>query len=326
MNSRSRDQGRPDGAGAGRPNPQAADRDKGRTPCADRCTYPSTKQETNSVTQCDVRHETGFRYRKVRDRVQQVADEVAPMVERITGMRLPSQPIIRLMTVPRMHIESQAHDQRILEQDIREVDLTDTEIAALRENRKMVYRRRLRTWVLISATTVISADGAPQILFPPTSGKHAGALGEDLYRIMAHELTHVAQKVHAPEFYALSSTIVPAKRGIGHLALDELLEGHAMWTDQQVTNKVFGRAPRHDGRSWFFHRATKKLNAYWEVRKDFYVNNEAFVTRVCEATGSPAALDCAWNDPDNAPTHDEIADPNAWLTRHGFISQPPTEG
>lgn len=274
------------------------------------------------MTRCEIqiRYEVGWRYRWVRERVRQVAGEVAPVVEQVTGLPLPPRAVVRLVTIAEYGEESVSNMQRGLEKDLEDFD--DVDADALR--RWVAARRRLIPvhWVVSRAETVISAEGLPEVLLPPGGARRAGALGELLYETLAHELTHLVQwqasQCGDGRLFRLRGTGVPAAHGVADLALDGVMEGHAYWVQDQVTAKLLGHVPQRGRMSWLYRRLRKTSAPVRDVMAEPGTCGEDFVARVHNVTGGTAVLDRVWRTPTLAPTCQEITEPDAWLARLGL--------
>lgn len=268
------------------------------------------------MTQYEIRYESGWRYRWVRERVRQVVREVAPVVEHVSGLPLPPQVVIRLVMIPLYGAESVAHLQRGVAADLR--DFEDVDADAL--HRWLATHRRLSSvlWAFSRAVTVITAEGQPEVLLPPGGARRAGALGDVLYETLAHELTHLAQWQSAQRgdgrLFRVRGTGVPAAHGVADLALGEVMEGHASWVQDQVTTKLLGGPPQRGRTSWLYRRLRSKVSDHGQV----FATGEDFVTHVHDVTGGTAVLDRIWRNPALAPTQQEITNPDAWLTRQGL--------
>lgn len=272
--------------------------------------------------QCVIRYESGWRYRSVRERVEETAREVGPVVEQVTGLSLPPRPVLRLVTIAAYGAESLRHAQRRAEQDLHDSDLQGVDTASL--HRWLAAQRRLSGvhWVASRAETVISPAGLPEVLLPPGGARRAGALGELLYETLAHELTHLAQWQASQrgdgQLFRLRGTGVPAAHGVADLALAAVMEGHAHWVQNQVTAKLLGHPPRRDRTTWLYRHLRTKTAPVTAGMKQAATRGEEFVARVHHVTGGTAVLDRIWRTPTLAPTCQEITEPDAWLSRQGL--------
>lgn len=272
------------------------------------------------MTNCDVRHQAGRRYRAAAQQVQQAADAVAPLVEEVTGLRLPPRPVIRVARVTEMiHAHGQAQEHQ-LERDARELDLNGRTVAQLRSELTAQHRLYAAMWPLRSAQIIWNPAGIPEIWYPPKTAAHADRVSDFVYQVMAHELTHLAQSTAGP-LNILRTSHFRQLRGVANLALDEISEGHASWADREVSRHFLGHVPNEDDPqdrsrpSRFYRRAASVFANQRATTLACYDRGEAFVTRVVEKTGSPQVLDHIWSHPQHAPTHQEITDPFTWLAR-----------
>ncbi|MFD7663514.1 hypothetical protein [Streptomyces sp. NPDC059788] len=199
---------------------------------------------------CEVRQEAGPDHDALGTRIAAHAEIAAPLVEEVTGLRLPRRPLIRIVT-----------DQDLLASD------REYSTGMLHRLRGEAYGFQLIDETEFSAALTTLDQGAhdliakhniafacedarmrPQVLVIASSVVYAGHGSEQLLRTVAHELTHLAQyrasKGRAFDFsntpYGYGQRPPGAAQPIA-CATSFLLEGHATWADRQVTTKLLGQ-------------------------------------------------------------------------------------
>lgn len=187
-------------------------------------------------------HQAGIRLGTLPQRIGAVMEQAAPLVEEVTGLRLPDTLVIRTMTWRKWRRAHNRYARRALRAEVHELrpPVSSIRRAALEAK---ATRSLLRTsWVGVSAQ-VVDFRGRPEIVVLPQALREAGRLDDDtvLLQVLTHELTHVAQwESDEGTAWCLMNTRFPAERGITGLDYTFLLEGHAYWVDAQVTTKILG--------------------------------------------------------------------------------------
>jgi len=271
------------------------------------------------VTPFTVRDETG-RNAELRDRILGILDTVAPHVAETTGLSLPAEVRYRLLTPKAWRKEFRQNYDRVLARDITELELTPAEIDGIRAELKVVGIVPILVWPLMLANTQRAADGQRETIIAPKTWRHAGLLADEpaLHQVVAHELVHHLQA--EARSGAVWKTFFPGKRGMGKIpptSFAFVLEGHADWTDRQVTTRLFGTPADHrqapKSRRYRLHDGLPGIRRLGPSR-EAYEHGGVLLERAVEAHGSHT-INRIWKDLSLLPTEEEIRDGDSWIAR-----------
>ncbi|AUH41638.1 hypothetical protein [Streptomyces sp. CMB-StM0423] len=263
-----------------------------------------------------VQQDAGRRHDALAHRIERIADACAPLVEDITGLLLPPRVVIRLATPGDFRVTCQAHHERLLITEVRELLPRAPHIRAAREQvrqHKDGPARRLGG----AAQTILTAEGGTEILMTPKVMRRAGRDEDDrwLHLNLAQALCRPAQhRASQGLLLTLIDTPFPHARGVAGLALEDLTAGHAMWTGQQVRTTLLGAPPAVPATpktSWVYRRHETRTRPAAEAVEH---GGEDFVTYVVSQLGT-ALFNRLWQRLDLAPTHDELNTPIQWVKR-----------
>ncbi|WP_274036438.1 hypothetical protein [Streptomyces sp. MMBL 11-1] len=263
-------------------------------------------------------HQAGSRFDELAQRIETLVAKAAPLVEEVTQLRLPDALVIRTMTWRKRRRVMSRHARQVLRAEAYELRPPLSSIRAAKGDMRAA-RAAMRThWMGMGAETV-DLRGRAEILLLPQALREAGRLHDDdsLLQVFAHELTHVAQWKYAGEdAWRRALTLFPAERGITDRDYSFLFEGHAYWTDAQVTAKILG-APVPIAE--ISPHSTLRYRAMAEAPEA-----EAAVRHIRTARDSVSAaisahgldlINDALRDPKLVPLRSETSTPEAWSAR-----------
>ncbi|MEU7161151.1 hypothetical protein AB0A98_32740 [Streptomyces chrestomyceticus] len=280
---------------------------------------------------CEVRQEAGPKYDNLGDRIRAIANEVAPVVEAVTGLPLPPRPLIRVVTVSALKktwlesLHAMMHRERgALAQ--RGISIGEREFATWRDDCAAQGEKVVRRWADDVAQSLEDAEMRPQVLVKAAVVFHAQHDDDQLYRTVTHELTHLTQH-QASHGRAFDLGATPCRRrvnlpdgkGPAPIAVQQLVEGHAMWAEAEVSLKVLGRTvgwSRAAG-TGIYQRATARATSSRTAAeaKNPYEQWHSCVRNTVDAVGLDR-FNTMWPHLDTAcPTEAELSDPDSWLRR-----------
>ena len=256
----------------------------------------------------------------LRDRILGILDTVAPHVAETTGLPLPAEVRYRLLTPKAWREEHRKNYDRVLARDITDLELTPAEIDGTRAELKVAGIFPILVWPLMLANTHRAADGQRETIIAPKTWRHAGLLANEpaLYQVVAHELVHHLQA--EARRGVIWKTFFPDKRGMGDIPRSSftfVLEGHADWTDRQVTTRLFGTPADHRQapKSWRYrlHNGLPGIRHLGPSR-EAYEQGAVLIAHAVDAHGTHG-VNRIWKDVSLLPTTEEIADPGVWARR-----------
>ncbi|MEU7205509.1 hypothetical protein [Streptomyces sp. NPDC045470] len=291
---------------------------------------------------CEVRQEAGPKYDDLGARIRTIAAEVAPVVEAVTGLPLPPRPLIRVVTPSALartwlaHLHGLAHRERIA---VARVGFTidAQQCAAWHTDYIDAAKDMVRRWADDAAHSMEDALMRPQVLMKAKVITHAQHDDDQLYRTVAHELTHLAQHrasqglawVAAMTRYA--RTVKVPGHGFVPIAAMKLIEGHAFWAEEEVNLKVLGRKvgwPQAEGTEIF--RRAKDRHGVFRNRngeapsaaeaKAIYDECHRFVQKAIDRVGLDQFNGIWTSFVSKCPVEDEIVAPGIWQRRVGLAS------
>ncbi|MBB5940251.1 hypothetical protein, partial [Streptomyces zagrosensis] len=172
-------------------------------------------------------------------RLHDLIETAGPLVEKITGLTLPAEPVFRILIPKVWRAEAVASVARVCAHDLAECP--PAEVSRLRAAPKVTRVMMRAAWVMSMGLTVTGATGRSETLVSAEALRHTGLLADPqvMGQTVAHELVHHAQNL-ATGGDRRWVTLLPHLHGIGELARDHVVEGHARWADRLVTAALFG--------------------------------------------------------------------------------------
>jgi len=277
------------------------------------------------MTICQVRQETDW-CEQLAHQIEETAEQVIPVLEEVTGLSVGPSPLIRLVNPTVWADDHAAQAARFLARDIADFPSTPEVIETLTTRAQEKDAEMRRIWPLVAGATIDNADGIPQVLIMPEALHHLGFEEPEIYKLLAHELCHVAQIIVGDGALLLAyHTKARAERGLSDVVPAYLGSGHSRWADLQVTTRLLGReVSEHTGRQservrQLIHDARARHEADPTrtpgPSKAAYQDGARWVAAVVAQTGSTDLINRAWKDMTLLPTMPEIGDPPAWVRR-----------
>ncbi|MFD4795010.1 zinc-dependent metalloprotease [Streptomyces anulatus] len=251
----------------------------------------------------------------LRTQVEQILQQVIPLVGSTTELPLPPRAVYRLVDVETWQSEQQSESVLIAHA------LEDAHPAAQRQAIRESFQQQSAFFreagpVLGGILVMGATQGdTSQTLLVPEALQHSGVLSspEYLTQVIAHELTHQFQN------YVSARATWPARRPAAlrrYRSVKVLEEGHAYWTDRKITEALFGKvwdavdAPRSDT----YLQAEKQMGPMAAARREPYTKGLALVETAVEAVGL-TGLNRVWSRPDLLPDDQEVESPELWASR-----------
>ncbi|MFF4755290.1 zinc-dependent metalloprotease [Streptomyces sp. NPDC002514] len=262
------------------------------------------------------------RHPELTERITELLSEVASPVAEVTGLALPPTVRFRLVTPRAWRDETIKSQRRTLTRDIADLPLKPDDISPAQTALKFMRVIPVLVWPLVVGATMAAADGQEETLAAPWALHHSGLLADEpsLVQMLAHELTHHLQAAAIADNTGWR-TWFPTQRNLPHSRIvSTVVEGHARWTDQQVTTRRYGAPVDHN-------RAPKSLRHRIHSRipgiRHLGPSPAAYSAgaRFFESVAASAGVDHinrVWKDPSLLPTQDEFASPLSWLDRTGI--------
>lgn len=252
------------------------------------------------------------------ERITDILTTVASPVEEITGLTLPPDVRYRLMTPKAWRQETMEDKRRILLQDTADLGLKPDQTSPVEAALTITRIVPVLVWPLVLAATVTASDGQEETLIVPRALHHSGLLADEpsLVQMVAHELAHHAQAAHS--FMPAWRTWFPQLRNMPHPRIvSKAVEGHAHWTDQQVTKRLYG-APVDDRQAprslrYRLHNHIPGIRRLGPSR-EAYEKGATFIAYVVAHAGLDQ-INRLWKDTSLLPTEDEFTHPQSWLDR-----------
>ncbi|MFD8339865.1 zinc-dependent metalloprotease [Streptomyces solisilvae] len=265
------------------------------------------------MTDIDVWDDTGT-HASLAEQIHEVISHAAPLVEEVTGLRLPSTVTYRLMHMEPWGQELGRFYRRIAERDTAGMTLTPLEQRKMDAFSKSGKMQARWTGTLTDALTVTDSIGRPQTLIAPEALRHQGVLAvpEALSERVVRSL---AQQAQLAEATVLPPPIWPL-RGAWWTRLESLVFGHANWVGNEVTPHLTGkpttglRLPK--SRRYRVQFLFAGLLAPGTSKRERQA--ERFIAHVL-THGTLGLFNRVWTDPERVPTLDEFAKPDTWLRR-----------
>ncbi|MGW3651687.1 zinc-dependent metalloprotease [Streptomyces sp. NPDC000878] len=252
------------------------------------------------------------------DQVSAILHRVAPTVQEITGLPLPPEVRVRLLTPKAWREELRQNRHRTFARDLADLDLTSAEITAVRVGLKIAAFVPVLLWPLVPAATQQAADTRWETIIAPRALRHCGVLADEpsLHQVIAHELVHQMQaEAHGGTVW---DSFFLQKRGTPAppCSVSTVLEGHATWADQQATTQLLGTPADHRQarKSWRYRLHNRDIIRRLVPSRDAYEQGAHLIGHAVAAHGT-GVVNHVWNDLSLLPTAEEIAAPEAWTRR-----------
>lgn len=255
---------------------------------------------------------------ELAERIDKILRTVAPLVAETTMLSLPTVVRFRLVKPAAWRHETREMHRRTLARDIAELDLPPAEVKAMRAGLKVMGVMPILVWPLVVGATQIAADGQSETICTPQTLRHAGLLAHEPYltQMVSHELTHQLQDA-ATGGDGPWNTMFPNVRHIDPRGLSSLVEGHASWTDHEVTTQLYGEPvdQRQATRSLRY-----RLHARFPGIRHLGPSRTAYgqgslMIRHAVSVGGVDLVNRVWKDQTLLPSQAEVADPKAWTDR-----------
>lgn len=279
--------------------------------------------------QCTVRQEAGRAFAPLAERLTVIAAETAPLVEAVTRLPLPDPVIIRTVTARRWLKDHWRSARRRYLTEAATLPGVTTSLNRAAGARLLSARKARRAlWPTIGGQAVQFKPGRPEMVVLPQALQHAARLDDTpfLYRIVAHELTHLAQYAASMgAVWEAQDTFFPSLRGIADRDYGFLLEGHAVWADQLITAQIFGApVPTTAGISPGASTTFRKVSASAQSKtfQGGYGPAARAVTDLIDTAGLDA-FNQVWTRPDLVPTCTETDTPQLWQRRFAPLATQP---
>ncbi|MBL1115282.1 zinc-dependent metalloprotease [Streptomyces sp. 110] len=265
------------------------------------------------MTAIDVRDETG-NHAALTEQIHEVITHAAPLVEQVTGLRLPSTVTYRIMDMKSWGQALGGYYGRLARRDTAGMTLTPLEQRKVDSYSSAGATTARVTGTLDDSLTVTDSIGRPQTLIVPEALHHQGvlavpeALSERVVRALAQQAQLTEATVLPPRIWPLE--------GAWWSRLASLVFGHANWVGHEVTPHLPGkpttglrlpRSTRYRVQSLFAHLLDPGIS-----KRELQA--ERFIAHVL--THSNLGLfNRVWTDAEWVPTLDEFAQPHTWLRR-----------
>ncbi|MFE7116042.1 hypothetical protein ACFU99_11550 [Streptomyces sp. NPDC057654] len=278
----------------------------------------------------DLRQEAGTQYDRLGERLHDIAAETTPLVEKVTGLDITSPPRIRLITTPAWTAACEEYAIAVWNRDrgffshIYELPF----FKELREEYAEYYVTQPSRWALQYAQCIEDSTGEPEILILTETLREGQAEYDDqLYRLMAHEITHLAQywASDGKTLYYVRSSLPPQLNNESPLAFSSFVEGHAMWAQNRVTQTLLGRtigwpAPGGTDR---FREAVAPFQDDRQAQRDVCDYTQDFVEYLMQKL-TLDQFNSLWRDAILFPTEEELQAPDQYLRRIAYTLDLPS--
>ncbi|MBZ6253598.1 zinc-dependent metalloprotease [Streptomyces olivaceus] len=263
------------------------------------------------------------RHPDLAEQIAAILYKVAPLVEEKTCLSVPSEVRFRLLTPKAWRKAEGEYRQHILARDIAdpELSLSPEQIAPIRLGLKITKFMPVLVWPLVLGSTVVAADGRSETLLVPRALRHCGLLAHEpsLHQVVSHELTHHAQDAACGD-NAAWKTFFPQLRKVAPGSISPFVEGHASWTDQQVTTLLYGAPVNHtrQARRSLRARLHKRIPGIRRLGPSAaaYQQGARFVDHTVTTQGVEL-INRVWKDTALLPSMSELAEPDTWIARTG---------
>ncbi|MFJ6619615.1 hypothetical protein ACIQOW_18795 [Kitasatospora sp. NPDC091335] len=252
----------------------------------------------------------------------------APMVERISGMPLPSHVTVRLLDVAASQALSVVHLGLVYGMAAERLDTEEAfdlagKLAATAGSRFRMFERI--TWPLQLGKILYGPTG-PELVVVPAAHRAARTSTRQQTVVMGHELTHLAQLELWPDMLTAGPRLRIKAKLTGQPTkslpvIAPLFEGHAQFVHRDLAAELCGvRARRRlpgEAAPTLRYRATDWLGAVppLSMVRAIYDRGEKFVSAVMDA-GGRSLVHGLFTDEGSLPLLPELLKPELWLARH----------
>ncbi|MFF5538518.1 hypothetical protein ACFY71_39735 [Streptomyces cinerochromogenes] len=268
-----------------------------------------------------VHHKAGREFDALAERLHTAVEQIAPLVEEVTGLALPDTVVTRTMTVLKWQQAHWRRGKRRLLSETRQVRPPVSDTQAAKNHLLALHDDRRDGWLSIGAQVVDFRRSRPELAVLPEALREAGRLDDEvtLCKIVAHELTHLAQyTVDGGAAWGLMNTLYADLRGIADRDYSFLFEGHAYWADRQITTRLLGApVPIAEISS----HATPRYRTYADTpgraeALEFLNRAADSVAQIIDTKGL-GAFNAIWSNPELVPLKSETTAPELWHKRLG---------
>ncbi|MEU8349397.1 hypothetical protein [Streptomyces sp. NPDC048845] len=275
------------------------------------------------MTLCEFVHDAAPEYDGLAARLEKAMEGVPELVEEVTGLLLPQDPppLLLLAGRERWHRAGEVHDEELVKREAAAMGLSARQADQVKPGVSAHRERANARWITVSGMLLGDRTGRPQLVAIADSLHHTGATDAKLVKLIAHELTHVAQH-HASGGRVIdhANSWIRRRRpqavpSGASLDFHRLTEGHAMWADRQITSLLGYTADDFEGTYTELGRRERVRWADEDHTKWIaaYESGYAFVRHVMEERGRDV-VNRIWRDPERlCPTGPEVDAPGIYL-------------
>ncbi|MET9566797.1 zinc-dependent metalloprotease [Streptomyces tauricus] len=270
-----------------------------------------------------VRQNAGPEFDELADRLSAIADVTGPLIETVTGLRLPDSAVIHLMTFDNWKKAHELRSEQRLSDEAAQFDIGVMGKLKAQHHRGLQLAVRFKFWPMMAGEAVDFVPGDPELVIVPEALRHAGRLHDDpaLHKLVAHEGTHLAQyAANGGGIWHDQESFFRQERGVADRIYAFLVEGHAYWADAQITTKIFGAPVTTDEASPDASETWRKLASSplpQKTKANLLRSTEA-VAQLIDDVGVDV-FNQVWIQPDLLPTAADCEQPETWRRRfeHG---------
>ncbi|MFI1416318.1 zinc-dependent metalloprotease [Streptomyces sp. NPDC020707] len=266
-----------------------------------------------------VLQEAGPEYDELGSRLTAIAEVTSPLIETVTGLRLPDPAVIHLMTFDNWKKAHEERSQQRLLDEAAQFGIGAPGKLKAWHHRSFQLAIRFKFWPMMAGEAVDLVPGCPELVIVPEALRHAGLLNNDpaLHKLLAHEGTHLAQyAANGGGMWDDQESFFRQERGVADRIYAFLLEGHAYWADAQITTKIFGTPVTNDGPSPDASELWRKLasHTFPQETKEGLLHSTEAVAQLIDNVGLDV-FNQVWTQPDLLPTMADAEHPDAWRQR-----------
>jgi hypothetical protein len=269
-----------------------------------------------------VLQDAGAKFDELGHRIEEMLPDVLPLVSSVTSLSIPDDLTIRLLKRSAWLKLRRREEKKFLLREVKELELAPQ--VAMQANRTLKdrHRNRVASQALIGAQTVHDKHGRPHVLLLPENLDQAGLLvGDDyLCKTVGHELVHGAQHEASKGWlFTVQDSFFPHLRRSQNLHWSFLLEGHAIWADQQITTRLLGHevplGPNERHASPQYMEALRQIKGREEALQT-YRDGARAVSDIVQTHGLES-FNRLWPDPNLlfVPTFHQAENPSQWCER-----------
>ncbi|MFE6977148.1 hypothetical protein [Streptomyces sp. NPDC057682] len=269
------------------------------------------------MTQIKVLNNSGRKLNGFAKNIELLADQIAPLVEDISRLKLPDTVVIRLMTPQAWRRARSRHDMRRMMAEASKLKPSTDSMRTATLTAKAARIDRRKTWAAVGGEFVDFTNGA-EIVILPAALQEMGLLGsnESHSMVLAHELAHGAQHhVDAGMTWAQMKTHFPRERGTCDRSYGFLLEGHAHWVAHAITARLHGQSTTvKPGEGATSRHQSIHDSAEQQGYRRFHDRALQCVSKVIEDNGVEQ-FNRVWNAPELVPLVSESSNTEDWPQR-----------